>query len=61
MQVRDVLNRDVITLPPHAPVMDALRIMTRQDIGRIPVMEDEKIIGIVTKSDIFTVIELREV
>nr|MBP9009385.1 CBS domain-containing protein [Methanospirillum sp.] len=30
-------------------------------IGRIPVMAEEKIIGIVTKSDIFTVIELREV
>ena len=61
MQVRDVMSRDVVVLPPHAPVMDALRIMTRQDIGRIPVMAEEKIIGIVTKSDIFTVIELREV
>ena len=61
MQVRDVMTREVITLPPHAPVMDALRIMTRQDIGRIPVMSDDNILGIVTKSDIFTVIELREV
>ncbi|NLW75687.1 MAG: CBS domain-containing protein [Methanomicrobiales archaeon] len=61
MQVRDVMTREVITLPPHAPVMDALRIMTRQDIGRIPVISDDNILGIVTKSDIFTVIELREV
>ncbi|MDD1723587.1 MAG: CBS domain-containing protein [Methanospirillum sp.] len=61
MQVRDVMTRDVITLPPQAQVMDALRIMTRQDIGRIPVMDGETIAGIVTKSDIFTVIELREV
>ncbi|PWR75028.1 CBS domain-containing protein [Methanospirillum stamsii] len=60
MQVRDVMTRDVVTLPPHAPIMDALRIMTRQDIGRIPIVEDEKIVGIITKSDIFTVIELRE-
>lgn len=61
MQVRDVMTREVITLPPHAQVMDALRIMTRQNIGRIPVMDGEKPVGIVTKSDIFTVIELREV
>jgi len=61
MQVRDVMTRDVIVLPPHAPVMEALRIMTRSDIGRIPVMDGDKIVGIVTKSDIFTVIELREV
>lgn len=60
MQVRDVMTRDVVTLPPHAPIMEALRIMTRQDIGRIPVVEDGKIVGIITKSDIFTVIELRE-
>ena len=59
LQVRDVMSGNVITLPPEAPVMDALRIMTKYDIGRIPVMEGE-IIGIVTKSDIFTVIELRE-
>lgn len=61
MQVRDVMSRNVIILNPNAPVMDALKIMTKHDIGRIPVMEDEKVIGIVTKSDIFTVIELREV
>ena len=61
MQVRDVMTRDVIVLSPHAPVMDALQIMTRHDIGRIPVVEDGRILGIVTKSDIFTVIELREV
>lgn len=61
MQVRDSMSRNVITLPPHAPVMDALRIMTTKDIGRIPVIEDEKVSGIVTKSDIFTVIELRDV
>ncbi len=60
MQVRDVMSRDVIVLPPHAPVMDALRIMTKENIGRIPVIADERITGIVTKSDIFTVIELRE-
>ncbi len=61
MQVRDVMTKDVIVLPPHAPVMEALRIMTRSDIGRIPVMDGDKIVGIITKSDIFTVIELREV
>jgi CBS domain-containing protein len=34
MQVRDVMSRDVIVLPPHAPVMDALRIMTKENIGK---------------------------
>lgn len=61
MQVRDIMTRDVITLPPGAPVMDALRIMSMRDIGRIPVIENDQIEGIVTKTDIFKVIELREI
>ncbi len=60
MQVRDTMSRDVLTLGPDAPVIDALRIMTQRDIGRIPVIEDGTLTGIITKSDIFTVMELRE-
>lgn len=60
MQVKDSMSRDVITLSPDAPVFDALRIMTQKNIGRIPVMESGLLIGIITKSDIFTVMELRE-
>lgn len=60
MQVQDSMSRDVITLSPEAPVIDALRIMTQRDIGRIPVLDDGMLIGIITKSDIFTVMELLE-
>jgi len=45
MQVRDIMTREVITLPPGAPVMDALRIMSVRDIGRIPVVESDQIWG----------------
>lgn len=61
MQVQDSMTRDVITLPPDAPVIDALRIMTQSDLGRIPVMEGGLLVGIITKSDIFTVMELLEI
>ena len=60
MQVQDSMSRDVITLTPDAPVIDALRIMTRHDIGRIPILEADILTGIITKTDIFTVMELRE-
>jgi Zn-dependent protease/predicted transcriptional regulator len=61
MQVRDVMSREVIILPPTAPVMDALRIMSSRDIGRIPVVQDGKILGIVTRTDILKVTELRQI
>ena len=61
MQVRDVMSREVITLPPTAPVIDALRIMSSYDIGRIPVVLDGRILGIVTRTDILKVTELRQI
>lgn len=60
MQVRDVMTREVITISPDTQVTEALKIMSHSNIGRIPVIESDSLIGIITKSDIFTVIELRE-
>ena len=61
MQVRDIMTRDPITLPPAAPVIDAFRIMSSNDIERIPIVQDDKILGIVTRTDILKVTELRQV
>ncbi|MEI8330808.1 MAG: CBS domain-containing protein [Methanomicrobiales archaeon] len=61
MQVRDIMTRDLVTLPPETPVIDALRIMSVQNFGRIPVVQDGKILGIVTRTDILKVAELKEV
>ena len=61
MQVRDIMTRDVITLPPDTPVIEALRIMSSNDFGRIPVVQDGKILGIVTRTDILKVTELRQI
>ena len=60
MQVRDVMTRNPITLPPSAPLLDALRIITGKDIGRIPVIENGTLVGIVTRTDVLRVMELRE-
>ncbi|MDD1710581.1 MAG: CBS domain-containing protein [Methanoregulaceae archaeon] len=60
MQVRDIMTRGVISLPPHAPVTDALRIMSGNNIGRIPVMDGDQLLGIVTRTDIMKVIELKD-
>lgn len=61
MQVRDVMSRNPLTMPPEAPVVDALRLMSANDIGRIPVVKDGQIMGIVTRTDILKVIQLKEI
>ncbi|MDN7012480.1 CBS domain-containing protein [Methanoculleus sp. FWC-SCC3] len=60
MQVRDVMTRNPTTLPPSASLIDALRIITGQNIGRIPVVADGDLVGIVTRTDVLRVMELRE-
>ena len=61
MQVKDIMSRNVIVLPPTAPVVDALRLMARFNIGRIPVTEGNTLLGIITRADILKVMELRDV
>ena len=61
MQVRDIMTKDPVTLPPNAPVMEALKIMSARNFGRIPVVQDGKILGIVTRTDIIKVTELKQI
>ena len=50
--VEDVMTRDVLTLAPGAFVVDAARIMRRQRIGAIPVVDGARLVGIITRSDV---------
>ena len=61
MQVKDIMTRNIVTLPPTASVIDALRIMSTRNIGRIPIVHEDRIVGIVTRTDILKVTELKKV
>jgi Zn-dependent protease len=61
MQVKDIMTRDILTLPPTAQVMEALQLMSTRNIGRIPIVQDDRIVGIVTRTDILKVTELKKV
>lgn len=61
LQVRDIMTKDLITLPPDAPVIEAFRLMSSKNIGRIPIIQDDAIVGIVTRTDILKVTELKQI
>jgi acetoin utilization protein AcuB len=50
--IEDVMSRNVVTMAPQALVADAARIMRRERIGAIPVVEGERLVGILTRSDV---------
>jgi CBS domain-containing protein len=58
--VRDIMATNLITVPPTAMLSDAFRLMSKHNVGRIPVVADGRLLGIVTRTDILKVMELRE-
>ncbi len=53
--VRDVMTSDLITVRPKTSALEALQIMKDKKVGCLPVVEDRKLIGIVTAYDFLTV------
>ena len=51
MKVRDLMTTDPITTTPGALLKEAARIMVREKISGLPVMEGSKVVGIVTEGD----------
>ena len=49
--VKAFMNTRNITIGPDKSPMEAARIMIKHDIGRLPVVRDDKIIGIMSRSD----------
>jgi acetoin utilization protein AcuB len=54
--VSELMTTDVITVTPDTPVEEAARIMSDHKIGGLPVMEGDKLVGIITETDVFTVL-----
>lgn len=53
--VRDVMSTNLFTLGPDADHVEAARVMQRERIKRIPVVEDGNLVGLVSRSDIIRV------
>jgi len=55
MTVKDVMERNVVTVVEDEVVEEAARIMADQRIGCLPVMRGKLLVGIITDSDLFRV------
>lgn len=55
MRVRDCMSSPVHVIHPDAPAWEALGLMRRHRIRRLPVMEDDVLVGVVTWTDVVRV------
>ncbi len=60
-RVEDVMvpREELHTVEPEDNAADALMIMARNDVGRLPVIKDDGLVGILTRSDVNTAVKIR--
>lgn len=51
-RIEEVMTAEVSTIAPTASISDAVRLMEHQDIKRLPVVENGRLVGIISRSDL---------
>ncbi|WP_171310356.1 CBS domain-containing protein [Enterococcus cecorum] len=49
MTVRDFMTEKLVTVTPQTPIFDAIDLMKKHDIHRLPVIEDNQLVGLITQ------------
>ena len=53
VEVGDIMTRNVVTVGPDTDLAEVARTMLERKIGGLPVLEQGRLVGIITESDIF--------
>lgn len=61
MTVKEVMTKKVITVTPETRIADAARLLLNRRIDALPVVKGEKVVGIITSTDMIqALIDLQE-
>lgn len=56
--VRSLMVEDVVTVTPETRILDAVRLMQELDIGCLPVVDDGRLVGLVSERDLLEVVRV---
>jgi acetoin utilization protein AcuB len=56
LTIKQVMSSPVISVSPDTPLEEAARVMADNKIGGLPVVEGDKLVGIITETDIFKIL-----
>jgi len=51
-KVKDVMKREVLVISPDTGLIDIADLMDRKDVNRLPVVEKNKLVGMVCRADV---------
>ncbi|MBS3143396.1 CBS domain-containing protein [Candidatus Woesearchaeota archaeon] len=54
-KVKQIMTTRIITITPEKDIYDAITLMNRENIRRLPVMVNERVIGLITLKDILAI------
>ena len=52
MTIEDVMTRDLITVTPAMPIHQAARLMVEHGVSGLPVVDDGRLVGIISEGDL---------
>ena len=61
MKVEDIMGRSTLYTTPDAEIVEALRMMMKMDVNRLPVLEQGILVGTVSRSDVIFAIYKKKV
>ncbi|UCD03402.1 MAG: CBS domain-containing protein [Candidatus Aenigmatarchaeota archaeon] len=56
MKARDFMSKRVITVQPNDDLGKVIKLLDEKDINRVPVVDKKKIVGIITRADVVSVV-----
>src|SRR6266545_1207902 len=56
MEVSEIMSKDLVTVGPEYNVADVASLMRSRKIGSVIVLEDDRVLGILTERDILGVV-----
>jgi len=51
-QIKTIMSKPLVTVRPETSMLEAIELMDKNSIRRIPVVKDNEIVGIITSSDV---------
>jgi acetoin utilization protein AcuB len=55
-EIESIMRPGVVTARPEMPVEEASRLMLEHKVGALPVLDGERLVGIVSQSDLFRMV-----
>jgi acetoin utilization protein AcuB len=55
VRIDKIMTRDVITIQEETPIEEAARVMADHNVSGLPVLDGEKLVGLITETDLFKV------